>query len=442
MLKKVLYSLIIVLNINLILSSENRLTKSGLKNNINSAINLPNKIQNLIANYYGSYWSFKNLQNMALVIVPVADVTTKTIAGLDNKMTVDQMYNNFSISPETGPNSCLRVHQLLFNEVVTILQETVDEVEFTTNTVFFENEKKECVNKFWTHKKNIKRLIDFPENLEAIPSFYGSFQKIKIYLNNNIISLKKPWLDINTKIIYSAGTRFVLYDNQTNKASYEAKILNIDNNQIDKIIIDKSFASISKKISSDQKILNFVDLLHDWSNTDSSKAIPYVWGGCSFISTYEPQDFKLFVNQENTKLSYWIRPIERHPYTGMDCSGLILRAAQICNLPYFYKNTTTLANRLRSLNPSEEIQNGDFIFFPGHVMIVSNIKSNQFIHASGYASQHGCLKICHLNEIFENINSYQDLRHAYVNNIPFGLRNARGQKIKELTTYKILRIVN
>lgn len=440
MLKKFFLLIIVTPVIALYSSSELRLSKSNLKKTL-SSLDLPTKVQNLVSNYYGSYWSYRNLINKAVVIVPVADITTKSIAYLDSKNSAQSVYNKFSISPETGPNSCLRAHQILFNEVVTILQETDEEVEFSLDNVFYDNEAKSRINTFWTLKRNLKRLTDLQENLDSIPSVYGNFQKVKTYITNNIITLKKPWQDPNSQMIYSAGTRFVLYTNQSNKESYETKILNSESNQTEKVFIDKSYACNLIKFPYLEKISNFLQVLHDWSTTSQAAVIPYVWGGRSFISTCEQRNFKLATSDENSKVTYWVRPLDRQPYTGMDCSGLILRAAQICGLPYFYNNTTTLANRLRLLAPTEEIKDGDLIFFPGHVIIVSSIKSNEFIHTAGYSQQHGCLKICTLNSFFEKINTYQDFQHAYANNMSIGLLNVRGQKIKDLTGYKVLRIV-
>ncbi len=65
----------------------------------------------------------------------------------------------------------------------------------------------------------------------------------------------------------------------------------------------------------------------------------------------------------------------QHPMSGFDCAGIISRAAQMCGIPYYFKNTYTLAHYLKSLSIDTHLQEGDLIWIPGHVMIVSDLKT-------------------------------------------------------------------
>jgi len=57
-------------------------------------------------------------------------------------------------------------------------------------------------------------------------------------------------------------------------------------------------------------------------------------------------------------------------YSGFDASGLILRAAQIAGLPYFYKNSTTALANLHAVLPARLPKEGDILGAVGKGLIV------------------------------------------------------------------------
>ena len=86
----------------------------------------------------------------------------------------------------------------------------------------------------------------------------------------------------------------------------------------------------------------------------------------------------------NKQLTYWDRIGDfEKPLAGFDCSGMILCAAQIAGLPYFFKNTDTLLGNLKPLRPTEELEAGDLVFYSGHVLVVSDLKEEFTYRSSG-----------------------------------------------------------
>src|SRR5205814_4688733 len=101
------------------------------------------------------------------------------------------------------------------------------------------------------------------------------------------------------------------------------------------------------------------------------------------------------------------------PKNGFDCSGVILRAAQIAGIPYFCKNTTTIAQCLTPLKSEQQLREGDLILIKGHVMIVSDITKNLLIEARSYGHGYGKLHEISIDQVFEGIETYKDLCDAY-----------------------------
>jgi len=183
----------------------------------------------------------------------------------------------------------------------------------------------------------------------------------------------------------------------------------------------------------------FVQLLKKWAHPGNG-FIPYVWGGCSFVNIYTT-DFKK--HELNNNLSYYARDeIKSCPKNGCDCSGLIARVAQACGIPYFFKNTTTMVTKLEALQKTDILQDGDLMWMPGHVLAVASVKDNTIIEARSYGSGFGKIHELPLNQVFKNINSYDDLLRSYFANKPLGLLNKDKEVKSTLTSYKLLKLAS
>lgn len=344
----------------------------------------------------------------AVVIYPVIEALSRPLTDLHDRSKITSLYKKLAYSLNNFSKECPRLHQLLFNEIVTIKRDNGIEVECEVPSFFYLDSKGKERSKLWVLKKHIKMLTDFADSdiSKNFPEPYGSKHQA-----GDTITLKYGWFDKHTCKYYSAGTRFKRNKKGDTKTEYGINLFSKEKNGFENSFMPKNLSLIDNYKSDESKTAAFVDLLREWAS-EKNGIIPYVWGGVSFLKRAPDQDFYLNNNYLN-----WDRPYRGKPPTGFDCSGLILRAAQICGMPYFYKNTETLSNYLKPLEKSNtsKLKNGDLIWYPGHVLIVSDIKSNYAIEAVGYQFGYGRVHAIKLNKLFENINNYQDLIFYYNN---------------------------
>jgi len=382
----------------------------------------------------------------ALIIVPIADLAGKPLTNSEILFNYDTIPLAAGSARES--RSCPRLHQLLFNEIVDIIEEQPQEVRIAIPNVYYLiPQSTEPQTNYWTQKKNcipLEILKQKRVNLRKIPIPIKFNNKEFIQSQSNNITLLVPWIEPSTKKRFSAGTRFVLTPQQKNNGHYNVYILDTANFSFKEVMIPKKLCLVpGNPRSNAERIALFVQLLQKWAHPDNG-FIPYVWGGCSFINVYHNDSFTKHEINNKEKLSYFSREdiIHSNIKNGFDCSGLIVRAAQACGIPYFFKNTTTLANKLTTLQKGETLQEGDLIWIPGHVMAVASIPNNTIIEARGYRSGYGKVHELPLNKLFKDCESYNDLIKAYFTGKPLYLLNKAGEISSTITDYKPLKLVS
>jgi hypothetical protein len=371
----------------------------------------------------------------ALVIKPVIDCVSQSTY-FDNK-------NNYLIplSPidKKNADACPRRHQLLFNEIVNILENKSKEVTVEIPNLFFKNQitgKKN--NSLLTLKANLIPLEELEKkglDISKIP------KPINYNLNNinnrdqKILTLTFPFYDKLTKKKYSAGTRFVYENFNTELNSYSVFVFDPITFSIIKTNIPNKISITNEEqdqLSSEEKISNYINLVKKWANFKNGY-IPYVWGGCSLKNLCKDKIF------EKGNVAYTLPSFIKNPKTGFDCSGLILRATQIYGLPYYFKNSYTAAEELSSLKKDEEIENGDLIYINGHIIIISDIEKNLCVEARDYSQGYGKIQEIELQNIFNGIDSFAKLKQSYLINKSLG-RLDINKNIVNNTKIKILKM--
>lgn len=402
----------------------------------------------LILIFSGSlYGSYLNQESAVVVIVPVADaVATPSQSELQS---VEELYRSMPFSPEKGP-SCARIHQFIFNEVGRFIEFTPDgkEVLIEFPHVYHENEKRERQNRFWLLSKNIVPLKLLREKLGSLGAIPEPIQSEKPYdplRFEQILTLTLPWTDAATGIAYSAGTRFKRATHLDNEQSYGIHLLahgtTSDLVNLTTTLVPREKALISYPADKSMAKKLCVALIKKWAYMPVG-SIPYVWGGCSIIDTCKSEAF--FCDRAHDDSTSWKRPGRSTPHTGCDCSGLILRAAQIAGLPYFCKNTTTIGLTLTECSKAPETSEpgalaaGDLILIPRHVLMISDIEKPAVAQAIGYSSGYGIVHELPLPAVFENVNNYSELYDRWKNKIPLILKNKKGGQLKEYETFKLL----
>jgi hypothetical protein len=257
-----------------------------------------------------------------------------------------------------------------------------------------------------------------------------------------IITLVLPHHDIHTHLTFSAGTRFVA------KKAKEQGYLKI-------YIFDRTIHTFTTSLvpeeicclngarrNNGEKLDEFVALLRMWVN-NTCGSVPFCWGGCSLTKFYTHIGYQLLkkTDTKGNQLRYWrLDNDTMHPCSGFDMSGLVLRAAQICEIPYYCKNSTAAAKLLRAANAYDLIENGDILWVPGGLFVISDIQRGLLITMGGYQHGYGKLVELPINDLFDNLTSINDLRNALTNRVPLELKDARGTLYRTITDFKILKM--
>ncbi len=381
----------------------------------------------------------------AFISVPVADLMSSPLASHALYQSFTQPYQHIPLCATNLYTStvCPRLHQVLFNEVVDVLETTTQEAKIEISSAFYVTTQGKQVTTYWTDKKNLTYFSELEQNhiSPAIIPPPVSYEQIHTSAYT-IIALTKPVFNKRVNTTFSVGTRFVLAcPAKNNLLHYKVCFYNPAHKQVEIITIPKSACLIPAHTDAEQRT-HFVRLVRHWAHTHHGY-IPYTWGGTSF-TTVANEPFSVGHHQHDQQETYYqvADYLANQTCTGFDCAGIVLRAAQTVGIPYCYKNTHTLAQYLPALQPTDILQEGDLLWIPGHVMIVSNIPHNRLIEARFYKHGYGKLHEIELHKVFDNITTYQDLVTAVRNHQPLHRLDTHGNKKETFKTAKLLKLVS
>ena len=388
-------------------------------------------------NIFGAYHDVFSMQ--AVTIVPVADLVGKPLTIHTSLPSV--WYNTLPF--QASDEVCPRIHQLIFNEMVTIVEEKEEEICVQVNNIFYEQANSTLKHDtYWTLKKNVIRLSELKKkgiDVSIIPSPLSYKKPLTAQQQNNIVTLKLPFHDPVTHTYFSVGTRFViqsLHKNYVTVSLIHPEKITPLTIEIPREVIYMPSASCDRIRS--QK--DFVSLVTTWAHQGG--CIPYVWGGISFTTPCSDEPWQRV--QLPSKHIVYQRPSCQNvsPKTGFDCTGLIARAAQICNIPYYYKNTNTLIKYLKVLDEHTSLSNGDLVWVPGHVLIITDIHKGLFVEARGYAHGFGKLQEIPFSKVFKDITSAQQLTDSFFKKKVLKRLDHTGQVVQSILDFKILMLAS
>ncbi len=358
------------------------------------------------------------LARKGIVIVPIADLAGQPIHTYYAHQPLVTAYHKLPWAHYRNDyDACPRVHQLLYHEIVDIIGTRKDEMLIKIPNIFYQTvADPRPQSYYWTLEKNVipvanlyKKAID----LGKIPQ--------PIHCNNNnesshgdTVSLIEPFTEISMDTSFSAGTRFVKTREQPYKDKVMVYCLHPKTHLLHVIGLPISSAYIFNTKTMADRIGDFLAILRRWAKQDGG-IIPYVWGGCSFTERHLKNQFNKETEIiQGKKLGYYVRSGHNQvPKAGYDCSSIIARAAQIVGLPYYYKNTYTIANQLPVLSRHETLKEGDLIWIRGHVLVVANLKLQTIIEASAYDYGYGEVHEIPIGKVFKNIETFDDLQQRY-----------------------------
>lgn len=378
----------------------------------------------------------------AVTIVPVADLLGQAIDAEHRALT--KQYNNL-------PYCCnkisqvKRIHQLLYNEQVTILQELGDQVQIAIPNLFYTtgtNNRRNTI--YWTLKKNVVPLSTLHGNARAAIPTPIQFAPTITPNNQTIATLTLSYYDPITQLHFSAGTRFVVTPMQPYPDKVLVYALDPKTLQAKRIPIARTHVIMhTQELNNQQKINLYLKILKIWAHQNDG-FIPYVLGGNSMTQLCTQPRFSIHESADPSgkpmAIYEWPNCTPEEPKTGFDCTGLIARAAQIAGMPYYYKNSTTIASHLAALKPTEKLADGDLIWFAGHVIVISDIQNNTMIEARGYDHGFGKVHEIELKKVFKNITTYAQLVDAYHNKKPLERLNNKGMAVQVIPKFSLLKI--
>ena len=340
-----------------------------------------------------------------VAIVPVADLTLQKLKTLYSGKKLNEAYQTLSLEgTKKSLQSCPRTHQLLFNEQVEILRQEGNEIlVHVPNCFYLAGGKKK--SEYWTHKSNIYSLKNLKKrglNTAKLPEPITHNKKKKKRKSKNSITLLLPFHDKKSKRTFSVGTRFVQAKPTTNNQFLIVWGLNPKGTKFEQLRIPRNICFFGQNYTNKKKRNLFVKLLKKWSNLSSQTFVPYVWGGCSFVKPYSKTCIKM-----PDKAVDAFKQKKQGIASGLDCSGAILRAAQAVDIPYFFKNSSTIFHNLKPVKNYCNLQDGDLLYTPGHIMMISNLKQNKIVEARSHWSGFGKLLETKLQDGFKDIKTFK-----------------------------------
>lgn len=105
-----------------------------------------------------------------------------------------------------------------------------------------------------------------------------------------------------------------------------------------------------------------------------------------------------------------------------------MRFAQIAGINFPWKTSASIERSLKAMTDTDTLANGDIIWVPGHVMLISDIENNELIEARGYGVGYGCVHRITLNQCFDGIENYEQLLDRYFAKEIIRFRNKQGEE--------------
>ncbi|MBA2306888.1 hypothetical protein H0W26_02005, partial [Candidatus Dependentiae bacterium] len=110
----------------------------------------------------------------------------------------------------------------------------------------------------------------------------------------------------------------------------------------------------------------------------------------------------------------------------------------ICGIPYFYKNTTTASQSMKTLEAEELLNKGDILWCPGHLMVITDVENNLLIEAIGYGIGYGKLHEISVDKAFKEVKNFSELVSTYRKGLPLERLNSKGCPTNKPAPFKIL----
>lgn len=356
----------------------------------------------------------------AICTVPVANLFHPALHEQYPDATENQiewLYQNFPLSTVNN-SDCLRIHQLLLHEVVSVLAEIGNEACVQIHNVFYHNSLlsgKEYT--FWVLKSAITPIANIT-NLDMIPAPLNYKNPASFYPNEKtIFTLIEPYYDQELHQTYSVRTRFTILEVNKNKVTVAR--FNPANKSFEPFSLEKKYGVINENLTHAKKIENMLNLLVQWATTE--KPFPSARGGCSAKEHVDPDNY--FIDQfelpNGKTIEIYERPECEPVFAGFDSIGLIMSACQIYHIPFCAKNTKTAGRYLPLFNTDfDTLEAGDLVLAKGYAGIIIDPKNHLIVEARGHTYHDGTIRLVPFAKTFKNARSTAELLEKYKDKTP------------------------
>lgn len=346
--------------------------------------------------------------------VPIADVIGAPIASFFKTKNTKEAYAQMPYGDKRGDFSCPRIAQLLLHESVIILERRGSEVKISVPSLQYPS-KKTMHNTYWTLASNITTLT--PTLKKMLPTYH----------KHKVITLRKPVYNPETQQTYCAGTQFVKTDQKQTQSKHSVYLYNPNTQSMAFAHIPTTSCLDKLHTKKDAKKL-VLELCKEWAHQKNG-CIPYVFGGSSIgQSVKEQKHEKLSVSFTKKPSLFYERSPKVFPRAGLDCARIFTRALQMAGAPFYATNTKGFKKVLEPLRPHEEVEEGDFILWKGHIAMISDTKKGLLIEARSYDDGYGKVHEIPFSEQFKEIQTVDDLKKAYFSKKRITRLNKNGKK--------------
>jgi hypothetical protein len=391
------------------------------------------KLLFLTISLFTSQLAAEDTNYKAVCIVPVANLFGEAMHQkypILSSKAIAELYT-FTQAPVNN-SDCLRIHQLLFHETVTVTKELENEVCIQIHNIFHDNnfwDGKQST--YWTLKEYLIP-VESIENAHLLPIQFD-YTNLETFepQEKSIFTLTEPFKDLLTNETYSVRTRFVIL-NATEEIVTVARY-NQQTNTLEQLEIPTKYGVTNQQLTPEKAAQAVVGLLKNWAQKKEMFAT--LLGGCSGTTIIKPGQaaiteytctdqiaFKAYCNQQVSA-----------PYSGFDAPGLIMSACQIFHVPFCAKNTVTTLRYLRPFNESQDsLEVGDMIMTKGYLGMIVDIEKKLIVEARSNTFHDGTIRITSLKNTFSGVNTYQELLNKYLAKDSLTLTDKHGNGILTL----------
>lgn len=372
------------------------------------------KLLFLTISLFTSQLAAEDTNYKAVCIVPIANLFGKGIHEKYPTLNAESIKELYTFTQSPINNSdCLRIHQMLFHEIGTVVEQVGNEVRILIDNIFYDNNLWDGKqSSYWTLEEYLVPVetID-KKDLLPIQLDYKNLETFQPE-EATIFTLTEPFKDQITDITYSVRTRFVIL-NVTAEVVTVARYNN-HTNFMESVEIPKKYGVINKSLNEEEAAENVCGLLKKWAQ--KQEAFATLLGGCSGTAYVKPGKAELQTYQCGEQINFkaYCNSGIQAPYSGFDCPGLIMSACQIFHIPFCAKNTTTAFRYLRPLDQSQDsLEIGDMIMVKGYLGMIVDLEKGLIAEARGNTFHEGTIRVTHLRNTFLGINTYKELLSKY-----------------------------